>query len=123
MHQFGLIKPSDGCEHAFVTEKTAIEIGRTYRFDGWPESQRGRKACVLRQVADGLYSVRWPDGQEAVLSAAQLAGPVEPARPGIDEPCLRCGGSKEVELSSPDPRRPWIVLIEGTAPCPNCAPL
>jgi hypothetical protein len=105
-----------------VTGSAAIEIGRTYSFEGWPESQRGRKARVLARVGEGLYSIRWPDGQEAVLSAAQLAGPVEPARPGIDERCLRCGGSKEVELSSPDPRRPWIVLVEGTAPCPNCAP-
>jgi len=104
-----------------VTGNAGIEVGRTYSFEGWPDSQRGRKARVLRRVGEGLYSIRWPDGQEAVLSATQLAGPVEPARPGIDEPCLRCGGSKKVELSSPDPDRPWIVHIEGTVPCPNCA--
>jgi hypothetical protein len=105
-----------------VPGDAAIEIGGTYSYEGWPESQRGRKARVLARVADGLYSIRWPDGQEAVLSAAHLAGPVEPARPGIDERCLRCGGSKKVELSSPDPQRPWIVRVEGTTPCPNCTP-
>lgn len=109
-------------EHRFVIRKKSIAIGRTYRFGGWPESQRGRKARVLSRVSEGLYSIRWPDGQEVMLSATQLAGPVEPARPGIDEPCLRCGGREEIEVSSPDPRRPWIVRIEGMAPCPNCAP-
>jgi hypothetical protein len=98
-----------------------IELGKTYSFTGWPDSQRGRKARVLRRVGAGLYSVRWPDGQEAVLTALQLVGPVEPARPGIDEPCLRCGGSGEVEVSYPDPDRPWIVHVDGIVPCPNCA--
>lgn len=99
----------------------AIRIGGTYRFTGWPESQRGRKALVLGEAGHGLYSVRWPDGGEAILSAGQLSGPVEAARPGVDEPCARCGGSQEVAISSHDPAVPWIVHVEGTAPCPNCA--
>ena len=98
-----------------------IKIGGTYRFIGWPESQRGRKALVLGEAGHDLYSVRWPDGGEAILSTGQLSGPVEAARPGIDEPCARCGGSKEVEVCGHDPAAPWIVHVEGTAPCPNCA--
>ena len=116
-----MISAPRGCDPGVVTGKAAIEVGRTYCFDGWPESQKGRKALVLARIAEGLYSLRSPDGRRATLGSGQLRGPVEPARPGVDEPCLRCNGSKEIDVQRHDPQRPWIVHTVGSEPCPNCA--
>ncbi len=81
----------------FVSENGEIEAGKTYEFVGWPESYAGRKALVL-SVSGGLCEIRWPDGMTRSLGANHLRGPVEAARPGVDEPCLLCGGTKEVEI-------------------------
>jgi hypothetical protein len=103
-----------------VSEEIEIEEGKTYEFAGWPESQVGRKALVL-SVDGGLCEIRWPDGMTRTIGASHLRGPVEPARPGIDEPCLLCDGTKEVEVKYNDPEKPWLLRNGGIKSCPNCA--
>jgi hypothetical protein len=102
-----------------VSEKIEIEEGRTYEFVGWSEYQRGRKAMVL-SVTGGLCEIRWPNGSTATTWPSRLKGPVEPARPGIDEPCLLCDGTEEVEVKYNDPENPMFIRSGGMKPCPNC---
>jgi hypothetical protein len=102
-----------------VFEEIEIEEGRTYEFAGLPESQVGRKALVL-SVDGGLCEIRWPSGMTRTLGMNHLRGPVEPARPGIDEPCLLCGGTKEIEVKYNDPEKPMFIRSGGMKPCPNC---
>jgi hypothetical protein len=104
-----------------VSEEVKIEKGETYEFVGWPESQIGRKAVVL-SVDGGLCETRWPNGMTYTTWASHLRGPVEPARPGVDEPCLLCGGTKEVEEKYNDPAEPMFLRSGGMKPCPNCDP-
>ena len=94
-------------------------IGKTYEFVGWPESQEGRKALVLG-ASGGIYEIRWPNGMTSWKTSDHLRGPVAPARPGVDEPCLLCGGTLEISVQHNDPEKPWFLLDGGTKPCPNC---
>lgn len=84
----------------------------------------GRKALVLGKASGGkdsdLFEIRWPNGQETMAFAGSLKGPVEPAKPGVDEPCVQCGGSGTVNLYEPDAKREWIQNKVAVAACPNC---
>lgn len=98
-----------------------MEPGKTYEFNGkWPEFQRGRKARVEKELDGGLLSVRWSDGTPDLVWGEHFTGPVEPARPGIDEPCLLCGGEGEIRVWEQDEEKAWIQNLVGTEPCPNC---
>ncbi len=102
-----------------------IEIGKTYAYEPGagsptPPSMKGRKGLVLAHRRNDLYEIRWPNGMTTVALADELKGPVEAARPGVDEPCLLCSGAKTITEYEPDPEREWIQIEVGEAPCPNC---
>lgn len=98
-----------------------IQIGKTYAFTGWPESMTGRKALIVRRLGESLYYGRWPSGEESLVRAAYLRGPVEPAVPGVDEKCLICFGKRTIAIYERDPERSWISYAVGEKPCPHCA--
>jgi hypothetical protein len=96
-----------------------IEVGKTYVFTGEPVSYCGRKALVLAVEGDVLR-VRWPNGMESFTFEARFGEEVEPAIPGVDEPCLTCVGTKTVPITEADPEHPWLRHRVGEEPCPNC---
>lgn len=107
-----------------MSSQQSIQPGKTYEFTPGHDSARnpdaGRKALVLGQLGQDLWTIRWPNGMKSIATEAELTGPVEPARPGIDEPCLLCGGTKEVEVTRPNKDKPWLQEVVGKEPCPNC---
>lgn len=102
-----------------------IEVGQTYEFDPHLDSverfHAGRKALVLGKLGGDMFAIRWANGQDNVAFAASLRGPVEAVRPGVDEPCLICGGLRTVPVYRPDRIREWIQHFVEDKPCPNCA--
>ena len=102
-----------------MSEDNEIEVGKTYEFEGWPEFYEGRKALVLA-VHGGICEIRWANGMTSWKTPNHLRGPVAPARPGVDEACLLCGGTLEIAVQHNDPKKPWFLLDGGTEPCPNC---
>lgn len=59
---------------------------------------------------------------ETVANAKDLTGPVEPPRPGIEEPCMLCAGSKTAPVDAPEERdKPWLRKVVGHKPCPSCS--
>jgi len=103
-----------------------IQPGKTYVFQPGPDSTQqadhGRKAIALEPLSPDseIWKIRWASGFETVASSQALQGPVEPLKPGIDEPCLICGGSKEVEETRPNKDKPWLREMVGKRACPNC---
>ncbi|MBN8870540.1 MAG: hypothetical protein J0H66_11730 [Solirubrobacterales bacterium] len=101
-----------------------IEAGKTY--ERAPFSQAPgiapTRVIAVRELGSRVWMVRKANGLETVAGAESLTGPVEPLRPGIEEPCLICGGTKSVPIDAPEhPDEPWSRKIVGHEPCPNCS--
>jgi hypothetical protein len=97
-----------------------IEIGKTYEYTGFARSMEGRKALVFGQMSEGVYEIRWPNGREQLLFTSNLRGPVEPATPGVDEPCLVCGSTQVIHFEGGEESGEPLRRIPGGRPCPNC---
>lgn len=102
-----------------------IEIGKTYEFEPGHDAPtgralKGRKALVIEHRREDFYGIRWPNGSTDILLESELKGPVEAAKPGVDEACLLCAGTRWVSIYEPDPDEEWVSHLVGAAPCPNC---
>ncbi len=102
-----------------------ILIGKTYEYEPGPGSinrlRKGRKALVIAHRRSDLWDIVWPNGMTTTVVARELKGPVEAAKPGVDEPCLICGDSRWVKIYEQDPNRDWVSYVVGAAPCENCS--
>ncbi len=107
-----------------------IEVGKTYAYCGWVPGEQGRKALAveLRSEWDEetgwqLFLRRWPNGRQDIANSLDFEGPVAPAVPGVDEPCLVCRGTRMEQTTEPDPEKSWLRHIVGERPCYNCGHL
>lgn len=96
-----------------------LEPGRWYRYEGMPESQRGRPVQIQR-VEDGAVLGKFASGMERLVVTEQIGQRVADAVPGKTEGCVVCGGTEMVPVIAPDPDQPWVGTRTGTKPCPNC---
>lgn len=109
-----------------MTEELEAEIvaGQTYEMSSLFSAPGVPPTRVIAESnrGGGMWRVRRANGLDLLTFANHLTGPVEPLRPGIEEPCLLCRGEKVVPIDEPvHPDRPWSRTVVGYESCPNCA--
>ena len=96
-----------------------IEIGKTYVFEGWENGRNaGRRGRVVKAMMLETFKVEFPDGQQSIVPARLLRGPVA-AVPFGSEPCVVCKDSGWVQAWADVPGQPWLRRVAGTEPCPR----
>lgn len=108
-----------------MTDGPEIEIvaGQTYEMRSLfaVPGAAPRRVIAERHLGGGMWKVRAANGLDSQTFANYLTGPVEPLRPGVEEPCLLCRGEKVVPIDAPEHLdRPWSRVVVGYEACRNC---